>query len=143
MLMVTEGARHRLAKMLGEIEAPAETVVRLVLVGADGMIVTEPGITLPGDTSFEHEGRAVLALDEQVGALLDDQILYLDDISQELELRPQCLPNVPLAPDCDSAGSSRGEKRDQDDQAYVSDTNGRLWSRAVFDEEGDGDAVYH
>jgi hypothetical protein len=146
MLIVTEGARHRLAQMLDEVQAPAETVVRLVLVGEDGagedgMIVTEPGITLPGDTSFEHEGRVVLALDDQVGVLLEGQILYLDDVSQELEICPQRLPSETHEPNRDASDVSRADRRHQDNPGVVSDASSPVWHRVRL--EDDPDVIYH
>lgn len=140
MLIVTEGARHRLAQMLEEIQATEQTVVRLVLVGANA-IVTEPGTTRLGDTSFEYEGRTVLALDEEAGALLEDQILFLDDTEQELELRPQRLSSELREPNQGSSHPSRAGRRHQDTPGVVSDPSATLWVRVRFGE--DFDAIYH
>lgn len=84
MLTVTEAASAHLAEILTQAGFPDDTAIRLVHEG--GRIGMQPDNERPGDTTFEHNGRVVLVLDEQVAQLLaDDQ---LDMEGARLTLRP-------------------------------------------------------
>ena len=68
MLIVTEAATALLAQMLDEQNVPDGTAVRFRLEGEG--IALEQGAAEPGDTTFEHEGRTVLVLDELAAEVL-------------------------------------------------------------------------
>ncbi|MFQ6048630.1 MAG: hypothetical protein ACE5K7_04630 [Phycisphaerae bacterium] len=80
MLAVTEAAGAHMAQMLSEAEAPADVAIRFILAGR--------GLTLrldsprPGDATFDHEGRTVLVLDEEVSKLLADNTLDVQDAGE-------------------------------------------------------------
>ena len=82
MLTVTDSAARRLNQMLSD--APEGTAIRFVPQG-DGLI---PQIHNPqsDDETFEHEGKTVLALDQQVASALDDKTLDVDITQQGSQL---------------------------------------------------------
>jgi hypothetical protein len=77
MLAVTDAAGAYLAQLLSDHDLSEDVAVRF--------IVEEQGLSLrqdnerPGDTTFEHEGRTVLLLDEQVSELLSADTLDIED----------------------------------------------------------------
>jgi len=80
MLTLTDAASEHLAKLLDESDVPDEAAVRLV--------VREEGVALaadqpkPEDTTFEHNGKTILVLDEQVAEALNDRTLDVEDTEQ-------------------------------------------------------------
>lgn len=80
MLQVTDAATEHLNKLLGDSGAPDEAAIRVV--------VEERGLTLrldnvrPGDSSFEHDGKTVLVLDEQVSQMLDDKTMDIEETGE-------------------------------------------------------------
>lgn len=84
MLTVTEPAAQRLSEVIQEAGVPEQAAIRLVYDGQ--RIGMQPDEERPGDTSFEHDGRTILVLDEQVATLLSEHKL---DVQQgELALQP-------------------------------------------------------
>ncbi len=77
MLTLTEAAGARLAQILDEERLPVEVAFRFVKE-EDG-IAMRPDTARPGDATFEHEGRTVLLLDEQVSGLLAAETLVVND----------------------------------------------------------------
>ncbi len=87
MLTLTEAAGARLAQILDEERLPVEVVFRFVdFVKEEDGIAMRRDTARPGDATFEHEGRAVLLLDEQVSGLLAAETLVVND-SDGLTLR--------------------------------------------------------
>ncbi len=84
MLTLTEAAGAYLTAILDEERVPVEAAVRFVKE-EDGFAMG-PDTARPGDVTFEHEGRTVLLLDEQVSGLLAAKRLDVND-SDELTLR--------------------------------------------------------
>jgi Fe-S cluster assembly iron-binding protein IscA len=80
MMNLTEAAGAQLAQILDHEKCPQEVAVRLVYEG-QGIAMTLDG-ERQGDTLFEHSGRTVLMLDEQVAQLLDTETL---DVEQSEE----------------------------------------------------------
>jgi len=76
MLTVTEGAAARLAEILAAENCPTDIAIRFVFDGRD--LAMQADNQRPGDATFEHAGRVVLLLDEEVAQLLENQILDLD-----------------------------------------------------------------
>ncbi len=80
MLTVTEDARAHMAQMLAEAEVEDDTALRFVRT--ERGFAPELDNAGPGDTTFDHEGRTVLVLDEQVSELLTDRTLGLRDTDE-------------------------------------------------------------
>jgi Fe-S cluster assembly iron-binding protein IscA len=76
MLTVTDAAGSHLAQILKQEELPAEIAIRIIVEG--GGLALRPDEKQPGDASFEHEGRTVLLLDEQVADLLSSDTLDVE-----------------------------------------------------------------
>ncbi|UCF34059.1 MAG: hypothetical protein JSV78_01885 [Phycisphaerales bacterium] len=77
MLSVTDAATEYLAGLLSDAEAPDDMAVRFVYE-AKGFQMRTDG-EQPGDTTFAHEGRTVLVMEEQVADLLADRTLDVHD----------------------------------------------------------------
>ena len=73
MLALSYTAGERLDLLLSEASAPDDAATRLVLEG-DGFSL-EIDTARPGDTTFDHAEKVVLAIDEQVSELLADMKL--------------------------------------------------------------------
>jgi hypothetical protein len=73
MLTIAEAAGTRLAEILAKEGLPDEVAIRLVFEGAE--LAMQPDGKRPGDTTFEHEARRTLIVDEQVAASLADDAL--------------------------------------------------------------------
>ena len=84
MLTLTKAAGARLTRILDEERLAVEVAVRFVKE-KDGFTMG-PDTARQGDVTFEHEGRTVLLLDEQISGLLAAQTLDVND-SDELTLR--------------------------------------------------------
>jgi Fe-S cluster assembly iron-binding protein IscA len=76
MLTVTETAGARLAEILRQEQLPDEVAVRLVF--EDGRLAMQPDTERSGDTTFEHEGRRILILDQEVARSLANDTLDTD-----------------------------------------------------------------
>ncbi|RMF73101.1 MAG: hypothetical protein D6744_16060 [Planctomycetota bacterium] len=82
MLTVTPPAAEALAEILNRQPLPPEVVLRFV-PDAEG-IGMQPSEVAPDDTTFDHNGRTVLALSGDVAELLSAHTL--DVIDGELAL---------------------------------------------------------
>ena len=82
MLTVTPSAAEHLAAILKRQPLPPEAVLRFV-TDEDG-VGLEPSEVQASDATFDHAGRTVLAIDEQIAELLDTHTL--DMIDGELSL---------------------------------------------------------
>ena len=77
MLNVTDAATAYLSELLSAAEAPAGVAVRFVYESQGFQMQT--GSEQPGDATFDHEGRTVLVMEEQVANLLADRTLDIHD----------------------------------------------------------------
>ncbi len=73
MFSVSYTASELLALMLAQAEAPNDAVIRLV--AGNGKLGLEMNTVQPGDTTFAHAEKTVLAIDEQISESLADQKL--------------------------------------------------------------------
>ena len=73
MLTVTEATGGYLSKVLEEAKASPETAVRLAVEGNG--LTAALDTERPGDTTFDHNGRTVLLLDEQASQVLSERTL--------------------------------------------------------------------
>jgi Fe-S cluster assembly iron-binding protein IscA len=76
MLTVTEAAGGHVGQILSQENFPEEVAIRLVYEGRG--IGMQPDNERPGDATFEHDGRVVLLLDEQVSQLLANDTLDVE-----------------------------------------------------------------
>ena len=83
MLTVTEAARTHLAQLLEQEGLPEEVAIRFV--AEEQGLAMQPDSQRDGDTAFEHEGRIVLLLDEELAQSLANHTL--DAEGAELSLR--------------------------------------------------------
>ena len=84
MLTLSYAASEHLALMLAEAEAPDDAVLRLV--GKHGDFGLAIGTVEPGDETFAHAEKTVLAIDEQVSRLLANKKLDVDVTGDKPEL---------------------------------------------------------
>jgi hypothetical protein len=73
MLMISETAGEYLTAILDNANAAEETAVRFVLEG--NTLTPQLDNARPGDATFDHDGRQILVLDEQVSQVLADSTL--------------------------------------------------------------------
>ncbi len=76
MLTLTDAAGEKLSEILSHENCPADVAVRLVRQD-QGLAMTLDR-EQDGDTSFEHAGKKVLLLDEQVSDLLENETLDVE-----------------------------------------------------------------
>ncbi len=85
MLNVTNNASAHMNQLLENANAPEDAALRFVIEG------NTLGLKLDnersGDTSFSHEEKTVLVLDEQVSQLLDDRTLDVEEGEQGEQLK--------------------------------------------------------
>ena len=84
MLTVTEAAGAHLAQLLSEHNAADDVAIRFVLVGQN--LSPKLDNVRPDDATFDHEGRTVLVLDEQLSERLADRTLDTKESSDGLRL---------------------------------------------------------
>ncbi|MHC4442934.1 MAG: hypothetical protein ACYTF1_14435 [Planctomycetota bacterium] len=86
MLTVTESASGHLANLLVEAEAPEDVAVRFILEG-QGLAMALDN-ERPEDEKFDHDGKTILLLDNQISELLADKNLDIetDDDGPQLAL---------------------------------------------------------
>jgi hypothetical protein len=77
MLTVTESAGAHLSSLLVEAEAPEKVAIRFVREG-DGFALDLDN-PRDGDTTFAHQERTVLVLDDEVSKLMADLTLDVKD----------------------------------------------------------------
>lgn len=80
MLTITEAATQHLATLLERAETPADLALRVIHDGHT--LGLRPDNPRPGDTTFAHQSRTVLILDEEMSALLAERTL---DVQQTAE----------------------------------------------------------
>ncbi len=89
MLTLSYAASEHLALMLAEAETPDDAVIRFV--ADDDDIGFAIDTVQPGDATFDHAEKIVLAIDEQISALLANKKLDVDVTGDQpkLKLRKQ------------------------------------------------------
>ncbi len=87
MVTLTYTAGERIAYMLSEQEDRDDVVVRIKLTKGD--VEMQPDKIRPGDEAFDHNGRVVLVLDQQISQLLGNKTIDLmtDDDGSHLILK--------------------------------------------------------
>ena len=85
MLTLSYVASEHLALMLAQAVAPDDAVIRLVV--KDDKIGFTIDTIQPGDATFDHAEKTVLAIDEQVSELLANNKLDVDATGDQPELR--------------------------------------------------------
>ena len=95
MLTLSYFAGEYLDLMLAEADAPDDAVIRLVLEGNKFSLefsieISEFSIEIdtvrPGDTTFDHGGKVVLAIDKQTSELLTDMHLDVEVTGEKSQL---------------------------------------------------------
>ena len=84
MLTLSYVASEHLALMLAQAEAPDDAVIRLV--AKDDVIGLKIDTIQPGDATFDHAEKTVLAFDEQISKLLANKKLDVEVTGEEPEL---------------------------------------------------------
>lgn len=82
MLNVTDAATSYLSELLSASEAPEGVAVRFVYESQGFQMQT--GSEQPGDTTFDHEGRTILLMEEQVADLLAERTMDVHDAGGRL-----------------------------------------------------------
>ena len=77
MLTLTTEAGAHLAEMLTQAGAPDEAAVRL-LVSDEGVALAADS-PKPDDTTFEHDGRTVLVMEQSVADALSERTIDVRD----------------------------------------------------------------
>ncbi len=84
MLSLSYTAGEHLAHELAQANAPEDAVIRVVVEeGQLGLIIDT---VQPGDTTFAHAERTVLAIDAQISESLADKRLDLDVVDDQPQL---------------------------------------------------------
>ena len=84
MLTVSYTAGERLGLMLAEANAPDDAVIRVVVEGRGVDLGID--IVRPGDTTFDHGGEVVLAIDEETSEFLADRYFDVEVTGEESHL---------------------------------------------------------
>jgi hypothetical protein len=84
MLTVTQAAGAHLAQLLFENDASDDVAIRFVLVGQS--LTPKLDNVRPDDVTFDHEGKTVLILDEQLSERLADRTLDTTETNDGLRL---------------------------------------------------------
>ena len=84
MLTLSYTAGERLDLLLAEANAPDAAAIRMVFEGDE--LSFEIDTPRPGDTTFDHNEKVVLAIDEQVSELLANMKLDVEVTGEEPEL---------------------------------------------------------
>ncbi|MFA9476826.1 hypothetical protein ACERK3_00835 [Phycisphaerales bacterium AB-hyl4] len=77
MLIMTHTAAEHLRQLLLEADAPEGAAARFV-AGPEGLSL-HLDKQRSGDEAYEHDGRTVLLVDEQISELLNDRTLDLEE----------------------------------------------------------------
>ena len=80
MLTMTEAAGAYLAQLLETAQAPEGVAVRVVVEKDE--VSMQPGRPEPGEVTFDHAGRTVLVLDEQLSTALTDKTLDVEQTDE-------------------------------------------------------------
>jgi Fe-S cluster assembly iron-binding protein IscA len=73
MLTVTDDARAHFATLLDQAEVPDGSVVRIVT--KDQGLALVPDVTRDGDKEFEHDGKTVLVIQQELTSHLEGMTL--------------------------------------------------------------------
>ncbi len=85
MFTLSDTASEYFTLMLAHPNAPDDAVIRLVAKdGGFGLVI---GTIQPGDETFAHAEKTVLAIDEQISELLTNKKLDVDATGDQPELR--------------------------------------------------------
>ncbi len=84
MLTLSYTASEHLALMLAQAEAPDDAVIRLV--AKDNEIGLTIDTAQPGDATFAHAEKTVIAFDEQISRLLANKKLDVEVTGDRPEL---------------------------------------------------------
>ena len=84
MLTLSYTAGEHLDLLLAEAIVPDEAVIRVVVEGREVDLGID--IVQPGDTTFDHGGKVVLAIDEQTAKFLADMHLDVEVTGEESQL---------------------------------------------------------
>ena len=76
MLAVTEQATGHLKRMLNRPEAPEGKYIRIHRKGPDFSLVYDNKAA--GDQTYEHEGKTVLVVEEELAKTLSDKTIDLE-----------------------------------------------------------------
>ncbi len=96
MFALSEAAAAFLSEELAEAEAPDDAVVRLLIEekpvdgrkqpspveGEEQRLTLQVDKVRPGDATFDHGGRTVLVVNEQISELLADKTLDVKDTDE-------------------------------------------------------------
>lgn len=77
MLNASDAACAFLGQLLVESDAPDDAAVRFVIDGNSLSLQLDD--EKPGDATFNHEGRTVLVVDEDISKILDGKTLDLEE----------------------------------------------------------------
>ena len=76
MLTMTEAAGAHLVDLLGEAEVPEDVAIRFVIESEELTLRLDK--EQPGDESFNHEGKTVLLVDEEMSTMLSGKTLDIE-----------------------------------------------------------------
>lgn len=85
MVTVTEEAKAHLATILDENNIPEEQAVRL-LVGPNGLGLA-PDTPKDEDTAFDHNGRTVLLMEQNIAEQLDGRTMDVEETEQGAQIK--------------------------------------------------------
>jgi Fe-S cluster assembly iron-binding protein IscA len=85
MLTITEAAGIYLTQILNDAEPPEDATIRII-PGQTGKLALQFDSTRPGDTTFDHNGKTVLILDEQVAQTLVNSTLDVQQADKGAKL---------------------------------------------------------
>ncbi len=77
MLTVTDAACAHFAQMLDQANAPEGTSIRLV--AQEQGLGIQPGSSRDGDSTFDHDGKTVLVVEEQVAQGLGEHTIDVQE----------------------------------------------------------------
>lgn len=77
MLNASDAACAFLGQLLTESDAPDDAAVRFVIDGNSLSLQLDD--EKPGDSTFNHDGRTVLVVDEDISKILDGKTLDLEE----------------------------------------------------------------
>lgn len=80
MFVMTEPAGEFLCAVLDRANAPEEAAIRFAVEGDE--LISKLDKPRPGDATFDHEGRKVLVMDEEMARLLDGSTLDLQPTNE-------------------------------------------------------------
>ena len=85
MFQVTEEAAAHAAYQLTRAGTPEGTVMRLI--GHDNGLTLEPGQIEPGDLTFDHDGRPVVAVSSALAEDLRNVVLQAEETDEGTRLQ--------------------------------------------------------